>query len=323
MPALDCFAVQVGHHPKFDLTKIGQAFNGVKWVLMQDWDNASYADKVRAAGLKAWGIVARESVGGLSYEEAAKLYSPLNLDYITVGNESDGNPDVNYESWCMPPTDCAALLDAFAHNWPPNSITNLCAIGTVAGDGAYVKNPVIADALPSYDFLDNHAYAQWPNTVGDMLDNYHTAGLPQVVGEFGWDSPNDPAGRGKYVRDMVRTFESLGIAAASVYCWDKSQGGQFYVNDPKALPFIKELGYRAAQSVDPPHFVLGFKEAHDANPALVGDPLENEWGAVEGISQQFTTTGLLTWARDPGIITFYRLADRSRWYFTAGVWKRA
>lgn len=58
-----------------------------------------------------------------------------------------------------------------------------------------------------------------------------------------------------------------------------------------------------------PEYKLGFKEWYDLEPELLGDPLEDEHGGIEGLSQQKTENGLLTWVALPGyeggMRTFY------------------
>ena len=51
-----------------------------------------------------------------------------------------------------------------------------------------------------------------------------------------------------------------------------------------------------AQAPDPSYqYVLGFADIHNAHPAIVGDPLENEAGIVQGNSFQRTSKGWLYW----------------------------
>lgn len=325
---MDALGVQVGHYPAYGLREIGRAgFSCVKFVLMEDrtdWTVAGYVDACHAEGLQAWGIVARESLGALTFEAAARHYARVGskLDYLTVGNENDGVPAENPMSWCIGIDECARLLTTFRTAF--TGTTKLCAIGTVRGDGEYVKRLLARypTALGGYFAFDCHAYAQWPNTVAGMLANYQT-GLPLVVGEYGWPHP-DPAQRGGYVRDMTEAFERLGVQAAAVYCWAREQGEGFWIDDPAALPAIRSLGYGPVQSQPAPVFVLGFKAAHDADPALVGEALEPESGPFPGLSVQKTTRGELYAAHTVEMggwgIGFIDNARR-RWRFAGGRWE--
>lgn len=85
-------------------------------------------------------------------------------------------------------------------------------------------------------------------------------------------------------------------------------GGE--VTDGKYWGIEGQKADRLLSMATVPTFVLGFEKWHDLEPDLIGEPLENEHGGIEGFSQQLTTTGLLSWCNVG--FTFYQLATRKR-----------
>lgn len=326
---MEYFGVNVGHDPVYRPADIARAgFSAVRIVLQPHVDLLGYVDECHMNGVAVLGQTARESFkvwaeGGrvMSYEEGAEFYTERygHLDAWGILNEADGDPNVNTDgSWCVSQDEANHVLRAFVPRIRAlGSSARIYAVGTVTGQPDYVAGIDLA----GINALDNHAYAQWPDTVAGMLGNYGRFGAPQVCTEFGWPHP-DPATRGRYIRDMARAMEAYGLRAAFVYCWDLAQHpSPFGVVDhgkfTKAVPPIQELGYAPQQGGQPvPHFQLGFKDWHDRMPDLIGDPLEDEWGPTMNISQQRTSTGLLTWADIHGVgsvLSFYSLKDGARW----------
>jgi len=70
-------------------------------------------------------------------------------------------------------------------------------------------------------------------------------------------------------------------------------GGE--VNDGKFWGIEGQKADRLLSKETVPTFVLGFERWHNLEPELIGDAVVNERGPFNGMSQQLTTTGLLTW----------------------------
>lgn len=94
--------------------------------------------------------------------------------------------------------------------------------------------------------------------------------------------------------DGVGTSEEQGINAFGLMRADRTPR-------PAWGSFLKVVATYREEPVAPtptppaPSFVFGFKDWHDLEPTLIGDPLENEYGFVKGVSLQKTTNGLLMW----------------------------
>jgi len=255
------FGVNVGHDPVYrakDIALVG--FNSIRIVLQRHVYLRPYIEECHEAGLAVLGIITGESFDfreqgrQMTIDEAAVYYAGTyaadergrNLDLLNIGNETDGQEGVNTDgSWTISADHFNRMKTAFVREFRArNPGILLCGVGTVTGQ---------PDRLDGYnlnglDTLDNHAYAQWPETVGGMLGNYDRFGLPRIVSEFGWPD-SDAAARGRYIRDMARALDALGVVGAWVYCWSLNQHVQpFGVVDRRggftaAIPFIQELGY--------------------------------------------------------------------------------
>lgn len=168
-----------------------------------------------------------------------------------------------------------------------------------------------------------------------MATAYQAARLPVYVTEFGVklrDAFPSLQGRNdgyammiyetwqqKYLEQGFRTLASLGVNIcpfASYFAYSDAVGaadeqgvnafglmrsdrtprpawGSFL----QAVATYKEPGVATTPTPPPaaPVFVFGFKDWHDLEPTLIGDPLENERGFTPGVSLQKTTNGLLMW----------------------------
>lgn len=126
------------------------------------------------------------------------------------------------------------------------------------------------------------------------------------------------------------------IAVALTFCWDdRTMVFDFGMIDSEGrhkrsfTDFVVAAGTPVDKPpLDPPKFQLGFKQVAETNPSLVGGPLENEYGFVEGLSLQRTENGILFWAdtRASGShMGFVDLRDgnRYRWNPSAGLVKVA
>jgi hypothetical protein len=260
---LKWFGPNVGYDPVFDPVRIGQAgFNSLAIVVTKEIPLHAYVDRCSAAGITICGTIAGGSLDGFANaSEAAEFYfkNYPEIAVWTILNEADGVRDVHQDgSWILDDDVASGILQAFRAAFPIK--TPLYGVGTVTGDPAYFNDPDgpgVLD-LSGYDGVDNHAYAQWPQTVWNMLRNYDFIDArfemtSRVIREFGWPHP-DPAMRGQYVRDMVRAIEqgndrrlAEGLSTVDgmwVYCWDAIQHtSPFFVNDPNCLRYIQELGY--------------------------------------------------------------------------------
>lgn len=337
MPRLEWFGVNIGHDPVYDPKLIAKAgFNAIRIVAQPHIDLREYNKRCHAEGVKVKACFPSESFNRwpgptkIPYPEAADFYvthyaagTDGDFDVWGLGNECDGTDGVNKESSVLPADQFNALADAFLDRLP--SAANVYAIGTVTGD----PKRLAGYDLSRFDGLDNHAYAQWPNTVNAMLAGYNQYdaqfGLKtRIVSEFGWPSP-DAAQRGQYIRDMARVFENNPkVRGVWVYCWELSQhqepfglttgGGTKFT---AAIPYIQELGYSPTAGSIPvpapiPHFefILGIKAKADelrARGVDVGEPLMPETYPWEGAkwSYQRTSRGKFEYDSTTNTVQFF------------------
>jgi hypothetical protein len=203
------------------------------------------------------------------------------------------------------------------------------------------------------DFADLHLYvkrlngvptnADWQTAEAALRDARDISGLPVISSEAGIKVDDAgglerqaqwAAGLGTLPADLICYFAwSDGIGTAA------EQGGQaFGTRGPNgaAKPVwfamqrllggpLAEPGPEAARTVVPPEFLLGFRDWARADPALLGNPLENERGGIPGFSQQRTSRGILTAANIDGrgwTLVFWESSTGTRYVFEQGASKR-
>lgn len=212
----------------------------------------------------------------------------------------------------------AGMLVALTSVAGPNWVEYLRSTATMVGDAADVANL--------------HPYGQrmdgFPNGWGfgeyrDAIQTAHdVSGLPVVVTECGIKvgDAGGEQGQAEYVRRWIEITKALPsdvLGFAAYFCWADAIGGPsehgdqaFGLRDDawRARPAWTTFaqGNDAGQvqppvpPVDPPaeppsdsEFVLGFKDWHDADPKLLGDPIGKERGGIQGFSVQRSTRGRL------------------------------
>lgn len=261
----------------------------------------------------------------MNYTQAAVLYTQKypTIKYLQIGNESD---HVSDSSWTMSKDDLNSLISAFSST---GSIypRYLIGPGLVSGQPDYLDGidltPLTAIAV--------HPYAQWPNTVGNLLDGYRRFNKPIVITEFGWPEPDWKA-QAQWFGEFCEALYRAGVTGIINYCWDDEQNPNFGImhkgkwKDSAYVfkDFITNTQPTVIVPPKPPEFVLGFKQWHDAEPDLIGDPKENERPTyVRGFSQQWTTNGLFSWAdlKSGQAMTFneHETMDRYFWDGSKGV----
>jgi hypothetical protein len=274
MMRLDWLGVNVGYDPVYSPGQIAAAgFNSLAIVAMKQTDLTGYVRDCERVGVVPCLCIAGGSLDGFaSVEEAAAHYASRypTVRVWTLLNEADGQREVHDDgSWVMDDDEASRILRVFTRRFPRD--VHLYAIGTVTGQPSYFNDPDgpgVLD-LAGCDGLDNHAYAQWPNTVWSMLGNYDAIdarfGLRErVIREFGWPHP-DPAERGKYIAGMVRAIEDGNdqrqregksvVRGMWVYCWaDEQHVKPFHVNDPACLAHVRTLAYAPGSTPSPPVF---------------------------------------------------------------------
>ncbi len=367
---LKWFGVNVGHDPVYDPVIIGSAgFNSIRIVGQRHVYLPPYIDQCHRTGVSvAMVLTYGESMALLEQnrrmtaQEAAEYYANTyvkredgrNVDVWLIGNESNGHHGSNPESSVMSPEEwndwAWYFVQAIRAKWDDAPIY---AVGTVTGD---------PDRVAEYRFhgftgMDNHAYAQWPESVGGMLHNYDRYDAQydftgRILSEIGWPH-SDPARRGTYIRDMVRVLEGweseFGVFCEGVwvYCWELRQHWQpFAVGTKDGVPLleawgpIKELGYSPAAPVMPDDGIdwsrigPGFKRWIQLEPGIVGLPAEGEeHGAPGAISSLGTTKGQLFWigqrARKPeygsdiDAVLFFKDSTTQEFYRFKENWERS
>lgn len=172
-------------------------FIGSGWqrlVLLERFELNPYIDACHAAGIKLLWVVARESIGNMSYSQAARFYADRYgdlLDVLQIGNESD---HVSPSSWSMSHDELNNLLFAFNQEFPR---TTIIGPGLVSGDSTWVRGIDLA----LIDGLSVHPYGQRPGgsaeewselpgnfgDVNDLLDRYRdeSGGMSLWVTEVG------------------------------------------------------------------------------------------------------------------------------------------
>ncbi len=328
---LQFFGPNVGHDPVYHPSDIASAgFNSLRIVGQRHVYLRDYFGECQTYGIEPAMVICNESFNfdgrRMTYPEAAEYYAGTyagrddgrGVACWMIGNETDGVAGENPESGLMAVDEFNEMARAFLQSIRArDEAVPIYAVGTVTGD---------PNRLEGYDFtgftgLDNHAYAQWPESVGGMLGNYdrfdERYGLTsRICSEFGWPD-GSPSNRGQYVAGMAAAFETLGLAGAWVYCWELAQhaqpfgiGSRFGQPLEEALQYIRPLGYTpgAQAPVEPAEplpeppvqpayvFAQGFLRMADRlGTEIVGQAAGKQWFPSPGVAFQQTTAGRLRW----------------------------
>jgi hypothetical protein len=309
--------------------------DSLRFVPRLDSDDTWLIQELLTRGITPWLVFDKGALDGgvvSALQEYKRRYLDLGVVW-QIGNE----PDIESpSSWTMS-QDVFSLLLQTARN--------------VLGPDAYIVSGGLASGQPGWlggvdlsavNAIAIHPYGKWPSDAPvrggwgfgpvlpliqgyrDQLDQMGLGHLAMHVSEYG--APRTELGDStfaQYTQDMTRALASSPLLGTILqFCLtdkDVPPFGLFDVNgQPKAtLP----LGAPVPKPIpNGPRFVLGFKDWHDHDPALIGEPVEDEWGATQGISQQRTTHGILTWAglRAGDVMTFLDTRDGRRYRYTNG-----
>jgi len=194
-------------------------------VLLPDVDLTTWIDEAHELGIKIIGAVARESIGEMTYEQAAEHYAELydgRLDALQVGNESDHDSS---SSWVMTPAELNALLLVFNEAF---------------GFEILIIGPGLVSGLPGYllevnldlvDAIAVHPYGQRPNdsedwselpgnfgNVNDLLDGYAQFDRPIWITEVGVSTTEcSETFQARYCMAMLSTLKQR--TDVPVVCW--------------------------------------------------------------------------------------------------------
>jgi hypothetical protein len=282
----------------------------VRVVAYPDANITSWLHGCRAHGLKTMLVLARESIGSDPNHWAYNIamfrgrYGGL-IDYWQIGNEADSVGD---SSWTMTHADLSHLLRVARFQLGQDAY--LIGAGMSSGDPDWAHGvdwgPVNALAV--------HPYARWPDTpdLDWLIQSYADLGKPLWVTEYNART----VGMAAALRDDPRLIGALA------FCYSNSMVPDFgLIEDGAALADFKAAAARQSPADDGPCFVLGFETFHNAEPALIGEPLENERGGVPDFSQQLTSNGMLTAANIIGrgwTLLFWERPTSARYLFAGG-----
>lgn len=319
-----------GHESPADI-----AATGTKWirvVAVQGQDIRGWLESCKALGLKVLMVYARESMNGDdwrgSISEWNSHYGDL-VDYHQCGNEPDSDPNAA-SSWHMSSKDVTKLLREGRRALGDSAFIvgpGLCS-GVASLADPIDWSPVNAIALQPYGTLPDRVN-NWSDVPGgfnffpELVETYRHIGKPIWVTEIGTDgfyASEDTQAR--YLRGVVPVIASLTDGPVfwfNMSDWKSPNYGILRddgTKKPSYFAFQEVAGAPVTITPQVPKYVLGFKDAHDANPDLVGDPIENEWGAARGISLQRTSNGVLIWANtvaSGSVLSFLDTRDGNRY----------
>lgn len=299
-----------GHESPADIAATGA--KAIRVVAVQGHDIREWLEEIRSLGIKILLVIARESVGeGDWYTEMRKWavkYGDI-IDYLQGGNEYDAAPN-SASSWTMSPESLSHLLREARRAFGDDMY--IIGAGMCSGVARLADpvdwSPVDAIALQPYGTLPNR-HENWSDVPGgfnyfpELVETYRHLGKPIWVTEIGTD--------GFYASEETQARYLKGIVPVIAFLTD---GPVFWFNmsdwDINTPNYgivrgngTKKLSYYAFQEVagvtvapQVPKYVLGFKDAHDSNPELVGEPLKNERGVAKDVSMQHTEHGVFMWA---------------------------
>lgn len=296
-------------------------FKGARHVFQAKPEWYAYHQAIKRAGLASIVTLARESFTLSRPDTIAAL--PDDCDWVAVGNEPD---DPGASSWHMPPAEFLALVaecSALIRQRCPRA--KIVGGGLSSGQSEWLA-PIVRDLRPLIDAQDCHPYAKSSSEAAALLQAYSAVlgDLPLVVLE--WNRPRDE------IDGFLRMLSQTTLAAA-FFCWSDGMVDGFGLVDRRGNP-KHELGamQAALMALPPPvpvpapgdDFVLGFKAFHDAEPALIGNPIGRERGGLPGFSVQRSSKGRLMaqYLADPATnaiqgwkITFWDDASDTRYLF--------
>lgn len=262
-------------------------FGGVRSVFRDHPDWFSYHNAVKRVGLASIITLAQESFGSASTSDTISSL-PIDADMVVIGNEPDGEPP---SSWVMSPAefqtllrDCAPLIRRYC---PTASVV---AGGLVSGQSSWLE-PIADDLAGLVDAFDIHPYAKTSDEAENLLEQYRTVLMGMDLMVLEWYRPADQ------IPDFVDMLK-FQTEASAFFCWSDGMVPGFGLVDRNGNPkpeFHTLINALPAQAPSPPSpvYTLGFKTWADAEPGLLGDPLENERGGIPGFSVQKTSRGRL------------------------------
>jgi hypothetical protein len=238
---------------------------GASWqrlVLLERFDLRPYIDACHASGIKLLWVVARESIGDMSYSQAARFYADRYgdlLDGLQIGNESD---HVSPSSWSMSHDDLNNLLFAFNQEFPR---TTIIGPGLVSGDPSFVRGMDLSllDGIAVHPYGqrpgDNDDWSELPGNFGDvnnLLDRYsaEAGGLPLWITEVGVSTTEVSRGfQAVYCQDMLTTlYRRDDVAGAFWFCLGDWMVPEFGIFDAAGNPKPSAAGFTYAAGPMPP-----------------------------------------------------------------------
>lgn len=273
----------------------------------------SDTDTYRDAGLKPLVVFAKESAqligkDPLDFEGVARYYALQQWDgskgrfraaAYQIGNEADSAGE---SSFLMTQAQFQAQLEAFARHfrrYDPNVV--LVAGGLVSGnprwlaEGGGVNTFGMPLAIHPYD-QRYPGSADWGHGWIDQFLPLYGPG-PHWITEWGRTTA-DRRLQAQYVREMGRYLRDRpSIAVAFYFCYSDAMVEPYGLVDANDSP---KDALAEFQRLRKPEFVLGFKEAHDRYPELIGDALEDEHSFTEHYNTQATENGLLVYVKASG-----------------------
>lgn len=255
----------------------------------------------------------------------------------------------------VPAADAAGYVNLAADTLHAAGISVILASVAGPNWPAYLESAARLLRPGAADWASLHPYGQraagfpagWG--FGELIDAVRTAndlsGLPVALTEFGIKvrDAGGVDGQAEYLRRAAAVVNALSLARCPFACWfawrDTIGGpnergedgfglsGEDMVARPAWFTFAELRGGQAQEPPPPveppesppdapqPRFQAGFLAWSQVQADLLGTPLEDERGGIEGFSQQLTDRGVLTWAnlKRGEVYTFYELATRKRY----------
>jgi hypothetical protein len=271
----------------------------------------------------------------MSIEDWAQKIGP-HVDMVQILNEPDGDVTEEGASWRMSQQEANVWIAEARLHFPRPHYT-LIGPGLVSGQPGYMAGL----DLDKLDLGGVHAYAKEPANatrarlnyqhpryakaryryvpgdvtptdrrgvasgvpVGPMLAEYASYGLRLAVTE--WHSGT--LGMARYLRDHP------SVELATVFCLHEYAEFGLVDHPEAAADFLSAAGGPVPQPEPEFYYQLGFKDAYRSNPALVGEPRQNESWPLPGFSSQLTTNGLLVWSEGKGLLFFDNNGSRYVW----------